>query len=467
MDIHLFEYKFNSASIENIKEHLSEVSNLFYFSLASQINIGFYAKKIKKYSFTFECWCQDCLVGLIACYLNNHTEKEGFITNVSVLEEYQGFGIATKLLNQVFDKAIKLNFFKISLDVFRDDEKAISLYERTGFKMEKRWGTNKCKMTTYLKEKEILVSICCVTYNHESFIRQCLDGFLMQKTNFEFEILIHDDASTDGTDGIIREYEQKYPDIIKPIYQTENQYSKGIKISTTYTFPRAKGKYIALCEGDDYWTDPYKLQKQVDFMEENPEYSLCCHRYRIYNQETGEWFSDYTETYFPEKLEGITIDNKFNFSAWITVTLTVVFRYNKYSVSELSSYKYTQDTHLFYHLLKKGKGYCLNEVAAVYRRHAEGIWSGKSFRDQTKKTYLVYKELYMNNKKDPALEKAFENSFVQYYRVVVKPDMTERKNMSRFISFCFEELRYFGLKHAMARLCRLLRKPFDKVFVNG
>ena len=104
-----------------------------------------------------------------------------------------------------------------------------------------------------------LVSISCIAYNHESYIRQCLDGFLMQKTTFSFEILIHDDASTDNTTDIIREYERKYPDIIKPIYQKENQYSKGIPISATFNWPRAKGKYIAMCEGDDYWTDPLKI----------------------------------------------------------------------------------------------------------------------------------------------------------------------------------------------------------------
>jgi glycosyltransferase involved in cell wall biosynthesis len=117
-----------------------------------------------------------------------------------------------------------------------------------------------------------LVSICCITYNHEKYIQQCLEGFLIQKTTFLFEILIHDDASTDRTADIIREYETKYPDIIKPIYQTENQYSKGVIVSAVYNWPRAKGKYIALCEGDDYWIDSYKLQKQVDFMEANPEY---------------------------------------------------------------------------------------------------------------------------------------------------------------------------------------------------
>lgn len=130
-------------------------------------------------------------------------------------------------------------------------------------------------------QENVMVSICCIVYNHESYIRQCLDGFIMQKTNFVYEIVIHDDASTDKTAEIIREYEAKYPNIIKPIYQKENQYSKGIQISATYNLPRAKGKYIALCEGDDYWTDPLKLQKQVDFLEINLEYSGCVHQATI------------------------------------------------------------------------------------------------------------------------------------------------------------------------------------------
>lgn len=123
----------------------------------------------------------------------------------------------------------------------------------------------------------IMVSICCTAYNHEKYISDAIDSFLMQKTNFEFEILIHDDASTDKTAEIIREYEKKYPSIIKPIYQIENKYSKGIEIVYTYNFTRAKGKYIAMCEGDDYWIDPYKLQKQFEYMENNPECSLCVH----------------------------------------------------------------------------------------------------------------------------------------------------------------------------------------------
>ncbi len=122
---------------------------------------------------------------------------------------------------------------------------------------------------------ETLVSICCATYMHEKYLAQTLEGFLMQEVNFKFEILIHDDASKDGTQAIIKSYADKYPDIIKPILQVENQYSKGVPINETFNFPRAIGKYIALCEGDDYWVSKDKLQKQVDYMEANPDCSFC------------------------------------------------------------------------------------------------------------------------------------------------------------------------------------------------
>lgn len=120
-----------------------------------------------------------------------------------------------------------------------------------------------------------LASINCLAFNHQDFLEDAFGGFLSQKTSFPFEILVHDDASTDKTPEIIREYEAAYPNIIKPIYQTQNQYSRGVRISDTFQFPRARGKYIAMCEGDDYWVDPLKLQIQVDFLEQNPSYAVC------------------------------------------------------------------------------------------------------------------------------------------------------------------------------------------------
>lgn len=133
-----------------------------------------------------------------------------------------------------------------------------------------------------------LVSICSITYNHAPYIRQCLDGFLMQQTTFPIEIIINDDCSTDGTTEIVKEYAEKYPDLIRPIFHEENQYQKGVKgMFATFVFPKARGKYIAMCEGDDYWTDPLKLQKQVDFLEANPEYGLVHTKANVFVQEKG------------------------------------------------------------------------------------------------------------------------------------------------------------------------------------
>lgn len=126
-------------------------------------------------------------------------------------------------------------------------------------------------------DNEVKVSIICNTYNHGMYIQDALEGFIKQKTNFKYEVLIHDDASTDNTVDVIRKYEKKYPTLIKPIYQTENKYSKGVNISSTYQFPRARGKYVALCEGDDYWTDSLKLQKQFDAMERHTDVDICTH----------------------------------------------------------------------------------------------------------------------------------------------------------------------------------------------
>ena len=135
------------------------------------------------------------------------------------------------------------------------------------------WGIENCDKP--------LVSVRCITYNQQDYIHQSLDGFLMQKTTFPFEVIVHDDASTDKTAEVIRKYEAKFPKIVKPIYETENQYSKHDGSLGRIVNAACKGKYIALCEGDDYWIDENKLQMQVDFLENNPEYTMCFHKAKI------------------------------------------------------------------------------------------------------------------------------------------------------------------------------------------
>jgi glycosyltransferase involved in cell wall biosynthesis len=146
---------------------------------------------------------------------------------------------------------------------------------------------------------QCLVAIHCLVYNHEPYLRDCLEGFVMQKTNFPFVAIVHDDASTDNSAAIIREYEEKYSDIIKPIYEKENQWRKGTLTKVMNTAIEATGaKYVAMCEGDDYWTDPLKLQKQVDFLESHIDYGLV-HTYRKIDM-AGRLYEtpliDYTET---------------------------------------------------------------------------------------------------------------------------------------------------------------------------
>ncbi len=139
-----------------------------------------------------------------------------------------------------------------------------------------------------MKKELPLVTVRCLTYNHAPYIKQCLEGFVTQQTNFPFECIVHDDASTDGTSDIIREYAEKFPDIIKPIIQTENQYSKRNGSIGKILDEKTRGKYLAFCEGDDYWIDPLKLQKQVDFLESNPEYAMCHTEAHSYNQTTSQ-----------------------------------------------------------------------------------------------------------------------------------------------------------------------------------
>lgn len=215
-----------------------------------------------------------------------------------------------------------------------------------------------------------LVSISCITYNHENYIRNAIEGFLMQKTTFPVEILIHDDASTDKTAEIVREYEKKYPQLIKPIYQTENQYSKNNASIGRIQRERAVGKYYATCEGDDYWIDPLKLQKQVDFMESNTEYSMCFHNAFVLKGNSNEmklFASLEDREYTPNEI----------LVNWLVPTASVLFR-KEYLNNKIYDKNYIfTDIALFLTLCEYGKVRCLNETMAIYRRHETGLTQNK------------------------------------------------------------------------------------------
>ena len=233
-----------------------------------------------------------------------------------------------------------------------------------------------------------MVSVCCTAYNHEKYIRKCLDGFIMQQTDFKYEVIINDDASTDRTANVIREYEEKYPEIIKPIYQTENQYSRGIPIIRSIMLPKVLGKYIAFCEGDDYWTDPNKLQKQFDALEGHPECAICLHKVKMVSEDETKICG-----YKPEiNIEPGVISSDY-FASIVVNTRTLgfmQFQLSSYfcrtslereSVREGKDF-YEQfdvgDLPLLLYSSTQGDVYYLNEVMSNYRVNSIGCWNSRN-----------------------------------------------------------------------------------------
>lgn len=228
-----------------------------------------------------------------------------------------------------------------------------------------------------------LVSICCATYNHKLYIAKAIEGFLFQITKFNFEIVIHDDASTDGTSNIIKEYAAKHKNIVA-IMQPTNLMSKGINPTADHIFSKAKGKYIALCDGDDYWTDPYKLQKQVDLLEANPEYVACFHDVKIL-ETNGDIVNDYITT-VPNNYE--TILNLAEYGNYIH-TPSILFR-NILNVFPKEFHDSPVGDYFLYMLLAEhGKYFYFNEPMAVYR-NGVGIWSGRSELFRYKNTIKTF-----------------------------------------------------------------------------
>lgn len=218
----------------------------------------------------------------------------------------------------------------------------------------------------------IKVSVVCITYNHKPFIRKCLDGFVMQQTKFPFEILVHDDASTDGTTEIVREYAEKYPNIV-PFYEEK----KPTKNFLNYrVFPAVQGEYVALCEGDDYWTDPLKLQKQVDYLDANPECSICFHPVTVHyeNQSEPDRIFPTPQYRFNKTLLTFKDLQRHNFIQ----TNSVMYRWRFHTTTLRLLPDHILPADWFWHLVHAQVGNIgfIDDVMGVYRKHNGGIWYG-------------------------------------------------------------------------------------------
>lgn len=259
-------------------------------------------------------------------------------------------------------------------------------------------------------DNQIIVSIQCLTYNHAPYIRQCLDGFVMQKTNFRFEAIIHDDASTDGTQEIIREYAEKYPEIIKPIYEKENQYSKHDgsirRIMNEVISPSTN--YIAICEGDDYWTDPLKLQKQVGFLESHPSYTMVCNRTKLYSERKRAFIG---ENYCYNHNSTIKTKDVIYRSGLFISTCSIIYRKElKDNYPEYCLKCAVGDYPLQIMAAMKGKIYYFNEAMSVYRIQNFNSWMSKQKWHSADAKNIKRIDSMIN------MFKGFSNDYPQYKR---------------------------------------------------
>ena len=253
------------------------------------------------------------------------------------------------------------------------------------------------------------VSICIQTYKHVEYIRECLDSILNQRTAYSYEILIGEDNSTDGTREICIEYANKYTDKIRLfLHHRENNILINGKptgrFNSVYNVLQSRGKYIARCEGDDYWTDLYKLQKQVDFLETNPKYSMCCTNFSEVNEE-GKLLKEFG---WSEKYRNPIITHLDIIEYYHPKTLTVVFRKDALPEQLPKEYFSTPngDTFLFALLSRKGPAAYLNFISGHYRVNQGGIWSMKSPKhrlEMAERSLLKMKEFFSFSEEQKAV----------------------------------------------------------------
>lgn len=302
-----------------------------------------------------------------------------------------------------------------------------------------------------------LVSIRCLVYNHEPYLRQCLDGFVMQQTDFAFEAIVHDDASTDNSAAIIREYAEKYPDIIKPIYETENQYSKKdgslSRIMNEAVHPAAK--YIAFCEGDDYWINPKKLQNQVGFLEQHSDYSMCWTDAFV---ETGGVLTAYNR--YSESCQSPLEDIIIGGGDFVPTCSIVMRKALFFAMPQKAKNYYVGDYPIQMWCGYMGNVAYIREQTCVYRFLAPGSWTSRHTKEtkeqilqhfRNEKTLLDgYNELF-DFKYNDAFEK--RAAYILYYLLIsageyemAKPYLKLRKKYGMPFNKA-DEFRIYGFKN--------------------
>ena len=258
------------------------------------------------------------------------------------------------------------------------------------------------------------VSVICLAYNHEKYIEECIQHLLSQKTDFQYEVLIHDDASTDRTPEILRKYAQEYPDIIKPILQKENQFSQGKILTSEFIFPKCEGKYYCMCECDDYWCDDQKLQKQYDFMEAHPEYSACVHNSILHDCNNGkETLVNASETDKDIEMKEVLLD-------WGKVYHTSSMFYRKEFANRPKEF-YARgfgDYPRAIYFCHVGKVHYFADVMSVHRVNVENSWTTKNVASRDPQDVIKHyrKVIELLNNIDAYTEQKYHSDIVKAVR---------------------------------------------------
>jgi glycosyltransferase involved in cell wall biosynthesis len=244
-----------------------------------------------------------------------------------------------------------------------------------------------------------LVTVFMISYNQEEFIIEALQNVLNQKTDFDFQVILSDDCSTDHTQNKVDNFLENHPrkNLVTFIKQKENLGWMPNFIFTLQKCQESGAKYIAMCEGDDFWTNDYKLQKQIDILENNPDVVLACHQYKeLYNDASTKDFPYFREDFFQGK-ESFKFSQK-DFEKFMRIqTMTIVFRNSALDLSLRKKYDYYCDTHIKHHLFDHGLGLYTKDFDAVYRIHGRNVFMSLDVRKKTKFSYDVYKDLIINN----------------------------------------------------------------------
>lgn len=289
--------------------------------------------------------------------------------------------------------------------------------------------------------ERVLVSVVMITYGHEKYIRQAIEGVLMQQGDFDLELVIANDCSPDNTDAVVQDVLSHHSNA-HWIRYVRHEKNIGMMPNFIFALQQAKGNYIALCEGDDFWTDPLKLQKQVDFLEENEEYGFCFTRFQSYFQNKGIFKADQNGRYFPEKEKYIDFDFETFGKGWHIGTQTILFKTKLFNNANFSKYKTSRDIYLFTELLLQQKGACLSDFCAVYRIQDGGVYNSLSQLEVAKTGKNCYQELSKKNKEIAPLRSKYKSFFNRYINELIAQKKTTLAIKESFIFFFeFKDLK--------------------------